>query len=64
MVAIILLIIYLKGPLLLSNAKTLLHNCLFIINRNTFDYSPFEENDGEVDFSKMVFEQADSPEEM
>ena len=35
----------------------MIQNIEFLLNRKRFDYSKFDNDDSEMDFSKMVFEE-------
>lgn len=52
----IAIVIYFKFHTLRNNVLTMIQNVRFIMNKRHFDYSKFENDDAEVDFSKMVFE--------
>lgn len=52
----IALLLYIKYDTLRNNVLTSIQNIKFIMNKRHFDYSKFENDDAEVDFSKMVFE--------
>lgn len=55
-VGLILTILYLKWETLYNNIQIGIQNIKFLINRNKFNYDAFN-NDEDVDFSKMVFDE-------
>lgn len=55
-VGIILAILYIKWDILSKNFEIAVQNVQYLMNRNKFNYDAFN-NDEEVDFSKMVFDE-------
>jgi len=55
-VALIFAIVYLKWDTLSNNVQVGVQNIQFLMNRNKFNYDAFN-NDEDVDFSKMVFDE-------
>lgn len=55
--AFILLLLYFKYSTLKHNLLLSLQNLRFLLNRRNFDYSKFENDEADMDFSKMVFEE-------
>ncbi len=45
--------------MLVQNFKTIVQNIQFLINRKNFNYAEFINDEEDIDFSKMVFDDQD-----